>query len=68
MFQSRQRFDISSPTSRDVEKTSLGLRVNGSPEFIELCYQKSLTSLKLKFRKYPAIHTNYSLSNCTISN
>ena len=24
--------------------------------------------LKVKFSKYPAIHTNYSLSNCTISN
>ena len=24
--------------------------------------------LKLKFRQYPAIHTNYSWSNCTISN
>ena len=23
---------------------------------------------KLKFTQYPAIHTNYSLSNCTISN
>ena len=26
------------------------------------------TSLKVNCRKYPAIHTNYSLSNCTISN
>ena len=24
--------------------------------------------LKLYFRQYPAIHTNYSSSNCTISN
>ena len=24
--------------------------------------------LKLKCRQYPAIHTNYSCSNCTISN
>ena len=24
--------------------------------------------LKQKFTQYPAIHTNYSLSNCTISN
>ena len=24
--------------------------------------------LKLKFMQYPAIHTNYSLSNCIISN
>ena len=35
--------------------------------------EKSSTSyehinLKLKFRQYAAIHTNYSLSNCTISN
>ena len=27
-----------------------------------------LDYLKLKFRQYPGIHTNYSLSNCTISN
>ena len=25
------------------------------------------TPLKLKFTQYPAIHTNYSLSNCTIT-
>ena len=25
-------------------------------------------NLKLYFRQYPAIHTNYSWSNCTISN
>ena len=25
-------------------------------------------TLKLTFMQYPAIHTNYSLSNCTISN
>ena len=27
-----------------------------------------LQCLKLKFMQYPAIHTNYSVSNCTISN
>ena len=33
------------------------------------CYSNELADeLKLKFRKYPAIHTNYSSSNCTISN
>ena len=30
--------------------------------------EKYPNSLKVKFRQYPAIHTNYSLSNCTISN
>ncbi len=29
---------------------------------------KSKKKLKLKCTQYPAIHTNYSLSNCTISN
>ena len=29
---------------------------------------RGVNLLKLKFRQYPAIHTNYSLSNCSISN
>ena len=31
-------------------------------------FQVRIVLLKLKFRKYPAIHTNYSLLNYTISN
>ena len=31
-------------------------------------WSKDAKALKLKFRQYPAIHTNYSSSNCPISN
>ena len=34
----------------------------------KLVFYFVLSSLKLKCRQYPAIHTNYSCSNCTISN
>ena len=33
-----------------------------------LCHYSMHVDLKLKVTQYPAIHTNYSLSNCTISN
>ena len=51
---------------------------NGLPQHIvhlesSLSFKKALRtvnfhSLKLKCSQYPAIHTNYSCSNCTISN
>ena len=37
-------------------------------DFDTWCCIEFNMSLKLTFTKYPAIHTNYSLSNCTISN
>ena len=33
-----------------------------------ILFDNFVLRLKLIFRQYPAIHTNYSLSNCTISN
>ena len=37
-------------------------------DFLFIMFYTLASFLKQKFTQYPAIHTNYSLSNCTISN
>ena len=49
-------------------RQGIGQNETGRQEGVAACFSTTVGLLKLKCRQYPAIHSNYSCSNCTISN